>query len=85
MTDGAVGVTVDAPVTVSAENGVLGGVTMTNEEGVSVAGKIQCRRADVVEHRPSTTTSSTRSTHSHWGSVVWPTAACGSRRTRRST
>ncbi|MEV0674589.1 Ig-like domain-containing protein [Mycobacterium sp. NPDC050441] len=39
VTDGAVGVTVDAPVTVSAENGVLGGVTMTNEEGVSVAGK----------------------------------------------
>ncbi|MFV8163338.1 L,D-transpeptidase [Mycobacterium sp. 134] len=39
VTDGAVGVTVDAPVTVSAENGVLGGVTMTNEEGGSVAGK----------------------------------------------
>ncbi|WP_454791114.1 L,D-transpeptidase [Mycolicibacterium lutetiense] len=39
VTDGAVGVTVDAPVTVSAENGVLGGVTMTNEEGASVAGK----------------------------------------------
>ncbi len=39
MTDGAVGVTVDAPVTVSAEDGVLGAVTMTNEEGASVAGK----------------------------------------------
>lgn len=39
VTDGAVGVTVEAPVTVSAENGVLGGVTMTNEEGASVAGK----------------------------------------------
>ncbi|MED5813259.1 Ig-like domain-containing protein [Mycolicibacterium sp. 050232] len=39
VTDGAVGVTVEAPVTVSAENGVLGGVTMTNEEGASIAGK----------------------------------------------
>lgn len=39
VTDGAVGVTVDAPVTVSAENGVLGGVTMTNEEGASIAGR----------------------------------------------
>ncbi|OMC05829.1 hypothetical protein A5733_19390 [Mycobacterium sp. NS-7484] len=39
VTDGAVGVKVEAPVTVSAENGVLGGVTMTNEDGVSVAGK----------------------------------------------
>jgi len=39
VTDGAVGVTVDAPVTVSAENGVLGGVTMTDEEGANVAGK----------------------------------------------
>ncbi|WP_166905541.1 Ig-like domain-containing protein [Mycobacterium sp. DL440] len=40
VTDGAVGVTVDAPVTVSAENGVLGGVSMTNEEGAGVAGKL---------------------------------------------
>ncbi|MUL83446.1 L,D-transpeptidase family protein [Mycobacterium sp. CBMA247] len=39
VTDGSVGVTVDAPVTVSAENGVLGGVAMTNEDGTSVAGK----------------------------------------------
>ena len=29
--DGAVGVTVDQPVTVSAEDGVLGAVTMVNE------------------------------------------------------
>ena len=40
VTDGAVGVTVDAPVTVSAEDGVLGAVTMTNEEGSTVAGEL---------------------------------------------
>jgi len=40
VTDGAVGVTVDAPVTVSAEDGVLGAVTMTNEDGSTVAGKL---------------------------------------------
>ena len=40
VTDGAVGVTVDAPVTVSAEDGVLGAVTMTNEEGSTVAGQL---------------------------------------------
>lgn len=39
VTDGAVGVTVDAPVTVSAEDGVLGAVTMTNANGEAVAGK----------------------------------------------
>ena len=33
VTDGAVGVTVDAPVTVSAEDGVLGAVTMTDDDG----------------------------------------------------
>lgn len=40
VTDGAVGVTVDAPVTVTAENGVLGGVSMTDEYGDPVAGKL---------------------------------------------
>ncbi|MDX1891486.1 L,D-transpeptidase [Mycolicibacterium sp. 050158] len=40
VTDGAVGVTVDAPVTVSAEDGVLGTVTMTNESGATVAGRL---------------------------------------------
>jgi len=40
VTDGAVGVTVDAPVTVSAEDGVLGSVTMTNEAGSTVAGRL---------------------------------------------
>ena len=40
VTDGAIGVTVDAPVTVSAEDGVLGAVTMTNEDGSTVAGKL---------------------------------------------
>ena len=40
VTDGAVGVTVDAPVTVAAEDGVLGAVTMTNEEGSTIAGQL---------------------------------------------
>lgn len=40
VTDGAVGVTVDAPVTVSAEDGVLGAVNMTNEDGQTVAGQL---------------------------------------------
>ena len=39
--DGAVGVAVDSPVTVSAEDGVLGAVTMVNdEEGTPVAGEL---------------------------------------------
>jgi len=38
--DGAVGVTVDSPVTVSAEDGVLGSVTMTNEAGSTVSGRL---------------------------------------------
>lgn len=38
--DGAVGVTVDSPVTVSAEDGVLGSVTMVNEDGESVTGEL---------------------------------------------
>jgi lipoprotein-anchoring transpeptidase ErfK/SrfK len=40
VTDGAVGVTVDAPVTVSAEDGVLGAVTMTDSDGATVNGKL---------------------------------------------
>ena len=40
VTDGAVGVPVDVPVTVSAEDGVLGAVTMVNEEGTPVDGKL---------------------------------------------
>ncbi len=40
VADGAVGVPVDAPVTVSAEDGVLGSVTMVNEEGTPVDGKL---------------------------------------------
>jgi lipoprotein-anchoring transpeptidase ErfK/SrfK len=40
VTDGAVGVTVDSPVTVSAEDGVLGAVTMTDEDGATVAGRL---------------------------------------------
>jgi lipoprotein-anchoring transpeptidase ErfK/SrfK len=39
--DGAVGVTVDQPVTVGAEDGVLGAVTMVNDdEGMPVAGEL---------------------------------------------
>jgi lipoprotein-anchoring transpeptidase ErfK/SrfK len=40
VTDGAVGVTVDQPVTVIAEDGVLGAVTMTNQDGSTVAGQL---------------------------------------------
>lgn len=40
VTDGAVGITVDAPVTVSAEDGVLGSVTMTDASGETVSGKL---------------------------------------------
>lgn len=38
--DGAVGVSVESPVTVSAEFGVLGAVTMVNESGTQVEGKL---------------------------------------------
>ncbi|HEX2212739.1 MAG TPA: Ig-like domain-containing protein [Mycobacterium sp.] len=40
VTDEAVGVSVDSPVTVTAGDGVLGTVTMVNENGASVAGKL---------------------------------------------
>ncbi len=40
VADGAVGVTVDAPVTVGSEDGVLGSVVMTDSDGVAVAGKL---------------------------------------------
>ncbi|BBZ13108.1 L,D-transpeptidase [Mycobacterium branderi] len=40
VTDGAVGVGVDAPVTVSADNGVLASVTMVNENGRSIDGQL---------------------------------------------
>jgi lipoprotein-anchoring transpeptidase ErfK/SrfK len=40
VTDGAVGVPVDSPVTVSAGDGVLGAVTMINEDGDPVAGQL---------------------------------------------
>ncbi len=38
--DGAVGVSVDSPVTISAEDGVLGAVTMVNEEGTPIEGRL---------------------------------------------
>ncbi len=40
VTDGAVGVAVDSPVTVSAEDGVLGAVSMVNEEDTPVDGQL---------------------------------------------
>jgi lipoprotein-anchoring transpeptidase ErfK/SrfK len=40
VTDGAVGVAVDSPVTVSADNGVLASVEMVNENGGSVDGQL---------------------------------------------
>jgi lipoprotein-anchoring transpeptidase ErfK/SrfK len=40
VTDNAVGVPVDSPVTVTAGDGVLGAVTMVNEEGDPVAGQL---------------------------------------------
>jgi len=40
VTDGAVGVSVDSPVTVTAEGGVLGAVTMTNEDGRTIQGEL---------------------------------------------
>jgi lipoprotein-anchoring transpeptidase ErfK/SrfK len=38
--DGAVGVSVESPVTVSAEDGVLGPVTMVNDDGKAVSGEL---------------------------------------------
>src|ERR1700759_4019983 len=44
VTDGAVGVTVDAPVTVSVADGVLGSVTMVNENGKTVPDQLGYNR-----------------------------------------
>ena len=40
VTDGAVGVAVDTPVTVSADDGVLASVTVVNENGRTVSGQL---------------------------------------------
>jgi len=40
VTDGAVGITVDKPVTVTAGEGVLGAVSMVNEDGTPVDGQL---------------------------------------------
>jgi lipoprotein-anchoring transpeptidase ErfK/SrfK len=40
VTDGAVGVAVDQPVTVTAEDGVLGAVTMTAKDGTVIPGQL---------------------------------------------
>jgi lipoprotein-anchoring transpeptidase ErfK/SrfK len=40
VTDGAVGVAVDSPVTVGAEGGVLGAVSMVDEDGEQVKGQL---------------------------------------------
>ena len=39
VTDGAIGVPVHSPVTISAEQGVLGMVNLVNDEGRPVAGE----------------------------------------------
>ena len=39
VTDGAVGVTVDAPVTVNVADGVLASVSMVNENGKAINGQ----------------------------------------------
>lgn len=39
-TDGAVGVEVDSPITVSASAGVLGAVSLTNDNGKAIAGQL---------------------------------------------
>ena len=57
VTDGAVGVAVDNPVTVGAEGGVLGSVTMVNEDGEQVSGKLSPDGAGVpAGHRRSAAT-----------------------------
>ena len=40
VTDGAIGVSVDAPITVTAGDGVLGAVSLVNEAGQPVAGQV---------------------------------------------
>ena len=40
VTDGAVGVTVDAPVTVSVADGVLAAVSMVNDNGRAISGQL---------------------------------------------
>lgn len=40
VTDGAVGVTVDSPVTVTVADGVLASVTMVNENGRTINGQL---------------------------------------------
>lgn len=40
VTDSAIGVAVDSPVTVTAGNGVLGQVSLTNESGEPVDGQL---------------------------------------------
>jgi hypothetical protein len=75
VTDGAVGVEVDSPVTVSAGDGVFGAVSMVNEEGEPVAGQLS---ADASPGRPpsrSATTSSTRCTPRHSDWVGWRATA----------
>ena len=70
VTDGAVGVTVDAPVTVSAEDGVLGAVSMTNADGSPVAGSSAPTDCGGPPPNPSATTRSTCSVRSRWVSVA---------------
>ena len=59
--DQAVGVSVDAPVTVSAEDGVLGAVSMVNaDDGTPVAGQLSRDGLTWATTDPAATTSATR-------------------------
>ena len=52
VTDGAVGVAVDQPVTVSVAGGVLGSVTLTDDEGEAVPGKLDADGLNWVSTEP---------------------------------
>lgn len=50
--DGAVDVSVDQPVTVTAQGGVLGAVTMVNQAGTQVMGKLSADRVTWTTNEP---------------------------------
>jgi hypothetical protein len=79
VTDGAVGVAVDKPVTVTAQGGVLGPVTLTDAAGEELPGEIG---PDGVTW---TTTSTTPSPPPHSASAASPTSRWSSSPIRRPT
>src|ERR1700756_3087209 len=52
VTDGAVGVAVDQPVTVTAGDGVLGEVSLVRPDGTAVAGQLSPHRPTRAAPRP---------------------------------